>query len=159
MIKSLIKRVPRNHSQISVKLNSGEYNTNHWGVLHMRMSLLCLGIILVLISHGLHHHTLRQLQSGTTRSQRCVAVYHGFLYLGLAYVAVGLWRPAWLNPRVISLLLLVDGLALVTSYYQHRHQQYPATMRALWRRQAWYLVSSQILLAVVLLGTLVTLPA
>lgn len=125
----------------------------------MRMSLLGLGIILVLISHGLHHHTLHRLQQGAVRqSRRSVAVYHGFLYLGLAYVAVGLWRPTWLNPRVIGLLLLVDSVALVMSYCQHRHRQYPAGTRALWRRQAWYLVSSQILLAVVLLGTLVTLP-
>lgn len=126
----------------------------------MRISLLGLGIILVVISHGLHHYTLCQLQRGARRqTRRSVAVYHGFLYLGLAYVAVGLWRPVWLNPRVIGLLLLVDGIALATSYYQHRHRQYPAGMQALWRRQAWYLIGSQILLAVVLLGTLATLPA
>jgi len=126
----------------------------------MRMSLLGLGIILVVISHGLHHYTLRRLQRGVRRqTRRSVAVYHGFLYLGLAYVAVGLWRPAWLNPRVIGLLLLVDGIALATSYYQHRHRQYPGSARSLWQRQAWYLVGSQILLAIVLLGTLATLPA
>lgn len=126
----------------------------------MKIGLLSLGIILVLVSHGLHHHTLRQLQQATTvRHMRSRTVYHGFLYLGLMYVAVGLWRPAWLDARVIGLLLLVDVLATGMSYYQHHQRTYPAATRALWQRQAWYLVGSQIILAAVLLGTLTQLPA
>lgn len=125
----------------------------------MRMGLLSLGIVLVLVSHGLHHRTLRQLQQATTvRPTHSRTVYHGFLYLGLLYVAVGLWQPAWLDARVIGLLLLVDVLATGTSYYQHRQRTYPPATRDLWRRQAWYLVGSQLLLAAVLLGTLATVP-
>jgi len=126
----------------------------------MKMSLLGLGLILVIVSHGLHHRTLRQLEHTTTvRHRRSRAVYHGFLDLGLVYVAVGLWRPEWMDARVIGLLLIVDLVATGMSYYQHRQRTYPAATRALWHQQAWYLVSSQLLLAAVLLGTLMSLPA
>jgi len=82
----------------------------------MRMSLLGLGIILVVISHGLHHYTLRRLQRGGRRqTRRSVAVYHGFLYLGLAYVTVGLWRPAWLNPRV-TISTVIGNIRLVREH-------------------------------------------
>lgn len=126
----------------------------------MRIGLLSLGIILVLVSHGLHHHTLRQLQQATTvRPTHSRTVYHGFLYLGLLYVAISLWRPNWVDARVIGLLVFVDILAMTVSYFQHRHRTYPAATRVLWQRQAWYLVGSQLILAAVLLGTLVNLPA
>lgn len=125
----------------------------------MKMSLLGLGIILALVSHGLHHRTLRQLEHATTvHHVRSRTVYHVFLYLGLVYVAVGLWRPEWMDARVIGLLLLVDLVAMGMSYYQQRQRTYRSATRALWRQQAWYLVSSQLLLAAVLLGTLVNLP-
>lgn len=128
----------------------------------MQTSLLIIGIILTLASHGQHHRTLRQIrQRGgqlTGQLARNRTIYHALLDLGLLYVVVGLWQPAWLNARVIGLLLLVDVIAVLISWQQRRNRQYPADYRQLWRRQAWYLTSSQLLLGVVLLGTLLGLP-
>jgi len=132
------------------QLKQGEFN--------MQTSLLVIGIILTLASHWEHHRMLDQLRQRhgqlTGQVARNRVIYHGLLYLGLLYVIVGLWQPAWLNARVIGLLLAVDLLAVIVGWHQRRHRQYPAALRRLWQRQAWYLTSSQLLLGAVLLGTL-----
>jgi len=86
-------------------------------------------------------------------------IYHGLLYLGVLYVALGLWQPTWLNARVLGLLVVVNAVAIVIGWYQRRQRHYPAALRRLWRQQSWYLLGSQLLLGAVLLGTLLSLPA
>jgi len=71
-------------------------------------------------------------------------------------VALGLWHPTWLNARVLGLLSIVNAVAIVIGWYQRRQHHYPAASRRLWHQQAWYLLGSQLLLAAVLLGTLLS---
>lgn len=124
----------------------------------MQTSLLILGIVLALVSHWQHHQMLKQIrQTGhdlTGQSARNRTIYHGLLYLGLLYAAVGVWQPSWRNARVIGLLLLVDVIALGVGCYQSRQRRYPAAIQRLGHRQAWYLTGSQALLGAVLLGSL-----
>jgi uncharacterized membrane protein len=128
----------------------------------MQTSLLIIGIILTLASHWQHHRVMNRLhQRGsqlTGQLARNHTIYHGLLYLGVLYVALGLWHPTWLNARVLGLLSVVNAVAIVISWYQRQHH-YPAVSRRLWHQQAWYLLGSQLLLGAVLLGTLLSLPA
>jgi len=127
----------------------------------MYTSLLSFGVLLTLGSHWQHQRLLRAVQQQAVTSERVSRnrfLYHGLLYVGLSYVVVGLWQPAWLNARVVGLLLLVDLIAVVMDGVERRQRQYPSAVRALGRRQAWYFTSSQLLLAAVLLGTLLGSP-
>ncbi|WP_203640139.1 hypothetical protein [Levilactobacillus wangkuiensis] len=126
----------------------------------MQTSLLIIGIMLALASHWQHHRVMNRLQQRGSQLKGQLArnhtIYHGLLYLGVLYVALGLWHPTWLNARVLGLLSVVNAVAIVVGWYQRRQHHYPAASRRLWHQQAWYLLGSQLLLAAVLLGTLLS---
>lgn len=124
----------------------------------MQTILLGLGIGLALVSLWWHRRLLKRVQlANGWRLSRHQIMCHSFLYLGLVYAAIAVSQPAWMNQRVVWLLLLVDLSSGVVALRIQRRRQLSGDQQLWWRRQTQYLLLSQLLLAIVFAGILAEL--
>jgi len=74
-------------------------------------------------------------------------------------MGLGLWQVAWLDERVLFLLVMVNAAVLVARVLWQRQHPFPEPDRLLRQIQVKLLTLSQVLLLIVLLATLDTLVA
>lgn len=126
----------------------------------MLTGLQIVGLVLTVFFYGWHWRLVRQLPSQISAMRnRWRYLAHSFLVLSLLYVGLGLWQVAWLDERVLVLLVMVNAAVLAARVLWQRQHPFPEPDRLLRQIQVKLLTLSQVLLLIVLLATLDTLVA
>ena len=127
---------------------------------HVLTGLQIGGLVLTVFFYGCYWRLVRQLPTQISAMRnRWRYLAHSFLVLSLLYLGLGLWRGAWLDERVLFLLVMVNAAVLVARILWQRQHPFPEPDRLLRQIQVKLLTLSQVLLLIVLLATLDTLVA